>query len=423
MKNKEIFEKRYLTRVAAYVLTAAVAIGVMIFLGYHVVERFSPGLELVDAVPTTVTKTIDVDGYIMRDEEALYASTATDGSVVPAVSNGGRVAVGNKIVDVYSEASADIELRLSEIDEQIALLQKSRSENRSVQSATGIESQIYDTVSSIRGHAEKGDYADALSLRVSLLVDIKKKDILTGVITDYDAQISQLQSEKNQLKSTLGRCLETVYSGKSGYYFSDYDGYGNTFDPDRIDGMTYEQFVDMTGAEPYYSLRLCIGAMVNDYKWYIACPMTRGEANSFEAGRKYSVDFSYSNESLAMTVERVINDTESDGSIVVFSSEKMPLNFDYTRMQPVKISVQDYTGFKIPVSAVRVIDGYQGVYVKDEVTIEFRRVNVIYEDGGYMICTGNPNPDGDEEEAYAWIKQNDIVVVSGTELYSGKVVS
>ena len=61
--NNEIFEKRYLTRVAAYVFTAVVAIGVMIFLGYHVVERFSPGLELIDAVPTTVTRTLSVDGY------------------------------------------------------------------------------------------------------------------------------------------------------------------------------------------------------------------------------------------------------------------------------------------------------------------------------------------------------------------------
>ncbi|MBE6626682.1 MAG: hypothetical protein E7628_05840 [Ruminococcaceae bacterium] len=423
MKNNEIFEKRYLTRVAAYALTAVVAIGVMIFLGYHVVERFSPGLELIDAVPTTVTRTIEVDGYIMRDEEPLYANTATDGSVVPAVPNGGRIAVGSRIVDVYSESSADIELRLSEIDEQIALLTKSKAENRSVQSAVGIESEIYDTVTSIRKHAEKGNYADALSLRVALLVDIKKKDILTGVITDYDAQISQLQNEKSQLRSTLGRCLETVFAGESGYYFSEYDGYGNVFDPDKLDEMTYDEFTDMLGAEPFYSLRLSIGTLVHSYTWYVICPMSRSEANNFEVGKSYFVDFSYSDATLSMKVERVINDTTRENSIVVYSSEKMPLNFDYTRMQPVSISVKDYTGFKIPVSAVRVIDGYQGVYVKDEVTIEFRRINVIYEDGGYVICTGDPDTtDEGEEEKFSWIKQNDIVVVSGTELYSGKVV-
>lgn len=424
MKNNEIFEKRYLTRVAAYALTAVVAIGLMIFLGYHVVERFSPGLELIDAVPTTVTRTLTVDGYIMRDEEPLYANNATDGSVVPAISNGGRVAVGSKIVDVYSESSADIELRLAEIDEQIALLTKSKSENRSVQSTVGIESEIYDTVTSIRKHAENGNYTDALSMRVALLVDIKKKDILTGVITDYDAQISQLQREKNQLKSTLGRCLETVYAGKSGYYFSEYDGYGNVFDPEKLDEMTYDEFTDMLGTEPFYSLRLSIGTLVHGYTWYVACPMSRSESNNFEVGKYYGVNFSYSDATLSMKVERVINDASRENSIVIFSTEKMPLNFDYTRMQPVSVSVKDYTGFKIPVSAVRVVDGYEGVYVKNEVTIEFRRVNVIYEDGGYVICTGAPEgtTEGENDE-YSWIRQNDIVVVSGTELYSGKVVS
>ena len=152
--------------------------------------------------------------------------------------------------------------------------------------------------------------------------------------------------------------------------------------------------------------------------------MSRSEANNFEVGKSYLMDFSYNDTTLSMRVERVINDTSRDNSIVVYSSEKMPLNFDYTRMQPISVSVKDYTGFKIPVSAVRVIDGYEGVFVKDEVTIEFRRINVIFEDEGYVICTGAPEDTTEVEgNEYSWIRQNDIVVVSGTELYSGKVVS
>lgn len=419
-KTDEIFEKRYLTRVAAYVLTAAVAVGIMIFLGYHVVERFSPGLELVDALPSKVTRTLSVEGYIMRNEEPLYAGVATSGSVVSAVRNGGRVAVGSKIAEVYSEASADIELRLSEIDEQISLLQKSKSENHSVQSTAGVDSNIYDTIAQIRGYVERGDYADALSLRSTLLVDIKKKAILTGEITDYDSQISKLQIEKSQLRSSLGACLETVYSGTSGYYFNEYDGYGAIFSSDVMEDMTFDQFNNMILSDPYYGSKLCIGVMVHGYEWYIAVVTDREESDNFELNKKYPVHFIYSNKSLDMRVERIINDSKNERSIIVFSSEKMPDGFDYTRMQPIRISVQDYEGFKIPVTALRVVGGYEGVYIKDEVTIKFRRINVIYEDDGYVICTGDPT---DEDDTYGWIKQNDTVVVGGTELYSGKVVS
>ena len=421
MRNKEeIFEKRYLNRVAAYTLTAVMAIGIMIFLGYHVVERATPGLDLVDAVPTTVTEILEIDGYIIRDEEPLYANTSKEGSVVPAISNGGRVAVGNKLVDVYSNYSADSELRLAEVDEQIALLNKSKSENRSVQSTAGIEADIYETVSNIRRHSENGDYADALSLRATLLVDIKKKAIVTGEITNYDELISNLEAEKTRLRSTLGACLETVYSGKSGYYFSEFDGYGEIFAVDSIDDMTYDQFINMTLSEPYYGSRLSIGVLVHDYTWYISCVMDRYSAERFEVSRKYPVEFPYSNETIEMKVVRVINDTAGENSILLFSCDKMPVNFDYTRMQPVRIAVEEYSGFKFPIDAVRVVGGYEGVYIKDEVTIEFRRINVIYENDGYIICNGEPQ---DNDDMYSWIRQNDIVVVSGTDLYSGKVVS
>jgi len=259
-----------------------------------------------------------------------------------------------------------------------------------------------------------------LSLRAILLVDIKKKAIVTGEITDYDALISNLEAEKTRLRSNLGACMETVYSGKSGYYFSEFDGYGEIFTADSIDSMTYEQFVNMTLSDPYYGSRLSIGVMVHDYTWYISCIMARTSADRFEISKKYPMEFPYSNETLDMEVVRVINDVEGENSIVVFSCEKMPVNFDYTRMQPVRIAIEEYAGFKLPIEAVRVIGGYEGVYIKDEVTIEFRRINVIYENDGYVICNGVPQ---DEDDTYSWIRQNDIVVVSGTELYSGKVVS
>ena len=54
---------------------------------------------------------------------------------------------------------------------------------------------------------------------------------------------------------------------------------------------------------------------------------------------------------------------------------------------------------------------------------------MIYEGDGYVICTGNP-ADSDSTavpavqggQEYQWIRQNDVIVVEGTGIYSGKVV-
>lgn len=444
MKKKSAFDTSYLTRTGLYVLTAALAFGVLVYAAYHLIGRFSPGLELVDAVPSSVSKTVSAYAYIMRDETPVYATDVFGGSVAPAVRDGSHVALYGKIADVYANSSPDTETRLTELDEQIALLEKNQSENRSVQSASGLDADIYSELFTIRSHCEDGNYADALALRTELLVGIKKRAVLTGEITDYASQIAMLEGEKASLRSGLGANLGSVYSASAGYFFSDSDGYGEIFSSDRIDSMTFDDFMQMTETDPETGTGLCVGTIVSDYKWYIACLMDKTDASGLAEQYSCDVMFRYSGELLEMDVYRVIHETPGDRSVVVLECGKMPVNFDYTRMQPVDIVTATYTGYEIPSSAVRVVGGFQGVYVKNEVTIEFRRIHILYENDGKVICSGKPdslkyetNLDGtyklDEngnrieivdtnDEIYPWIAQNDIVVVSGTELYTGKTI-
>jgi len=444
MKKKSAFDTSYLTRTGLYVLTAVLAFGVLVYAAYHVIGRFSPGLELVDAVPTTVSKTVSAYAYIMRDETPVYATDIFGGSVAPAVRDGSHVALYGKIADVYANSAPDTETRLTELDEQIALLEKNQSENRSVQSASGLDADIYSDMFTIRSYCEDGNYADALALRTELLVGIKKRAVLTGEITDYASQIAMLEGEKASLRSGLGANLGSVYSPSAGYFFSDSDGYGAVFSSDKIDSMTFDDFLRMTETDPEPGTGLCVGTIVSDYKWYIACLMDKADASGLAGKYTCDVMFRYSGKLLEMEVYRVIPETPGDRAVVVLECGKMPVNFDYTRLQPVDIVTATYTGYEIPASAVRVFGEFQGVYVKNEVTIEFRRIHILYENDGKVICSGKPdsmkyekNPDGtyrlDEngqririvdtnDEIYPWIAQNDIVVVSGTELYTGKTI-
>jgi len=444
MKKKSAFDTPYLLRIGLYILTAALAFGVLVYAAYHLFGRFSPGLELIDAVPTTVSKTVSVHAYILRDEEPVYASDIPTGSVAPAVRDGSHVSLYGKIADVYSNFSPDTENRLNELDEQIALLEKNQSADRSVQSTAGLDADIYNQLFTIRSHCEDGSFADALSLRTKLLVGIKKRAVLTGEITDYDSHIAMLEGEKASLRSGLGASLGAVYSPAAGYYFSDADGYGSIFSSDKADSMTFDEFMRMTESEPETREGLCVGTLVTDYKWYIACVMDKTEAAHLAERRTCEVNFRYSGEVLEMTVYRIIPESPGERAVVLLRSGKMPVNFDYTRMQPVDIVTATYTGYEIPSSAVRVVGGYEGVYVKNQVTIQFRRIHVLCETDGKVICSGKPdsmkyetNPDGTfvldennrrievddpDDAAYPWIAQNDIVVVSGTELYTGKTI-
>ena len=110
---------------------------------------------------------------------------------------------------------------------------------------------------------------------------------------------------------------------------------------------------------------------------------------------------------------------------------QIPSGFDYTRMQPVQIHTAEYRGFEIPQSALRILDGWEGVYILDEVTVDFRRVHIVYEGDGYYIVTGedpaaadttDPDAETADECPYGWIRMNDVVIAEGRGLYVGKVV-
>ena len=83
------------------------------------------------------------------------------------------------------------------------------------------------------------------------------------------------------------------------------------------------------------------------------------------------------------------------------------------------MATAEYRGFSVPLSAVRMLDGYEGVYVLDEVTVVFRRIEIVYEGDGYYICVEGEE---DEDSPYGWLRMNDVIITEGTGLEVGKVI-
>lgn len=425
-KNTGIFDKNYLIKAFSTFLTALFALGVIFYISYHIADRFKTEMSLLNATYKTVVENIYADAYIFRDETTLSVAGLSEGSVAPAVHNGEKVSAYKKVADIYNYTSPDIEKRIAEIDEQILLLEQSRSEDLSVLSAAGLDGEIYRNVQEIRTNSVDGNFGDALSGRTELLVNIKKRDILTGNVRDFDEQIRILEQEKSALTAKLGERLASIYAPSAGYYYSESDGYEEIFTTQALEGLTYDGFYRLIETEPTNG-GLTAGKLAVDYRWYIACPMTKAEAAFFEEGESYSVTFPYNNQSLNMQLYSVIGETSGTGAVAVFECRSLPYDFDYMRRQPVQIRATDYTGFEIPTSAIRIVDGYEGVYVLDEVVVDFRRVNILYEYDGFFLCTGEvavPDDTGDDEDSeYPWIKLNDIIISEGKDLHIGKIMS
>ncbi len=426
-------DTEYLKKVGLYVLGAVLSIGLVLFFGYHIWRSVTKEVETQPVTKITSQRTLEADGYIFRSETPVYISSG--GSVVPTVSEGERINVGGSVADVYSQSAPDVVAHIAEIEDQIALLRASITggSGTSVKDSSSIDRDIYSALLGIRTSAGEGNAADAVALRSALLSAVNRRGLLTGSVSDFNADISALESEKASLTSSLGAKLQSVTAPVSGYYYSSTDGYEKVFDPELFDGMTYDSAVALLSSNPEAVSGGCVGKMVTSSVWYTVLTAGRKYVNIFTPGSTCKVNFKANEMSFEMNVEKVLEG--GDEAVFILSAREVPKNFDFSRTQKIELVEAEYTGLRVPVGAVRIVDGVTGVYILDGSTVRFRTISVLYRaDGICIVDPGTDKKDGDEEDTEETdendenddsgipLELHDNLITSGKGLYDGRVI-
>ena len=107
--------------------------------------------------------------------------------------------------------------------------------------------------------------------------------------------------------------------------------------------------------------------------------------------------------------------------MLVFRGDTLPTDFRLNRSQPVSMVHEEYTGLRIPASALRSQNGVTGVYIRHGSTVYYRAVEIILEEEDW--CLVEIQPEKDPPEGHTWLQQNDIVITKGRGLYDGRVLS
>ena len=87
-------------------------------------------------------------------------------------------------------------------------------------------------------------------------------------------------------------------------------------------------------------------------------------------------------------------DSGEENTLVIFECEKYIEGIFSIRQSSVEIVAKSYSGFRIPISAVRVKDGQQGVMVKYGVNEIFKPCKVIFTDNSNDTVIINAITDG-----------------------------
>ncbi len=417
--------KRFLRRFFAQFGTAILAIAIVAYVFLQLMLNVSTLLDYENAVYANIAESVELQAFLFRDEQ-LVASGAS-GTDCMLVEEGEKVRRGENIVVTYSNANdVAIQKRISEIDARIDVLERSSlSTGASTTNISLIDNQISELTLEVIRLADNNEFDKIIRIKEELLILMNRREALIQA-DSYAAELSSLTRERDSLLSSLSGARFVSSAPASGYFYSGVDGYEGIFTVDALKKLTAEKFETLSQSVPdENAIKDSCGKIIMGSTWYIAVSLDKRTAETFTDGKKYPVNFQYSNNlQLNMLLERRITRTDKDVTILIFSSKQMPEGFDYSRSQTVELPLKNHEGIRVSTSALRIHEGKTGVYVIVGTKVVFKEATVIYTYGSYSVCTIPKNPAYPNRKDITYssptqLSMHDAVVTDGRDIYDG----
>lgn len=381
----------------------------LIYVIYHIANTFKDETQLFLVSSVTEEHTLDVTGYIFRDETVVYA--AASGFCAYSRENGEKVSKDSVIASSYFVKNEELEKKLNDLNYKIEVLAQCDDGD----SLAALDARIEELRQEIALKSASGNASFAGSAEKELLVLLHERTLVEKNGGDFSAELTALRAERTLLLSALATAEKTVTAEESGYFYSYVDGYEGIFTAEAAKNMTIDSFRSLTSSNAL-EISGAIGKIATTYKWYFVCETTTEASEEIVADKYYDVAFTDNSydEKLNLFVENKIVDYSTGEVVLVFSCTTLPQNFDFSRFQRAKVTLSEIEGLRIPTSSVRMIDGEPSVYIMKEGVCRVRKVNILFEKDGYYIVSA----DGGSE----YISKYDRIIIGDSALYDGKVV-
>ncbi|MBQ9131562.1 MAG: hypothetical protein IJX62_03725 [Clostridia bacterium] len=412
MTRKE-FLQRYFPRFAASLAILAI----LVYTVYHVAGSSKGGLMTVPVRHIDDKQILGGTAYLFREENLL--TVENEGLILDLAESGTKVSKDVPLAQVYAtdldgQALAAAQLQLDALNRSITVLESSQlPPGSTLQQAAGYRQAATQASLSIRQAIAEGRWDTLAALEDEMLIALNRYAALTGEREDLQEALDALKQERTALLS--GLCTTVRNTRSSGYYYDRHsvDGYESVFTPWALTDLTPEAFDALIASSPTEPDGFAVGKTINGYDWYLALRVEADGLSMLEVGGIYAFTFPENgNLTMSLTCHRIVEG--ENGGLLIFHSNQIPPEFDFLRSQTVEITVGTCSGYYIPDTALHTVNGVEGVYIFQESTVRFRKIQILYRGEGYCIARA----DGEGEDA---LSLNDVLITSGKNLYDGKV--
>ncbi len=412
------------------ITVSAVIILLAVFLVVQLSSNVSVSVSTLRTQNITDTESLNLKGYIFRDESIYYAGGAVADF---SIDNGQRVGAGKQIANLYGVPSGadrdDLQSQLKSLSSKIRLLERGIEDSKTLSQSSEIFDDIENSYYAYLKAIKNGSYSLADKESESFLDALNSYMVATGRTEEAKSVVNSLKAEKESfISSNLSGTSQALSVEQSCYFYTECDGYENLFDYDSVLELTPSQLASLSSAQrENYSG--AIGKQVFSPTWYICFPASDAECDLFvgnasENVTEYEASF-LSNNGVILTLKyerAVYSDGNGNSGFVTFSCKQSPDGFEFLRAQNVRIDMSQTSGYRVPTEAV-FSDGQKNyVYVLNGNTVETRRITVIGKGNGYYIVnTYEADYEENGEGDVPYLSINELIIISGKDLYDGKL--
>ncbi|MBR4865518.1 MAG: hypothetical protein IKU11_02435 [Clostridia bacterium] len=357
----------------------------------------------------TAGQTVEGTALLVRDEVVLPDITQPYYSLTR--SDGEKVASGDHYVRVFSSSAESNSyfdrLSMQTVYDRLSAIQTTFHENYELSDVN----QDIQALLAIRPNpgqdfsvsaAVSSELGDILAMRHYALTDEAN---LEDILNYYTMRLSSSSESYGTLLTT----------SVGGYYSSTADGFEAILNMENASNISCKEVQKYISDPAVHTTAFasCPGRIVTDYRWKFLLPANAEDAKALKLDKRYQV--SIMGDRITATLTSV--SPEIEGMVVLeFTSSADIGKYSAYRTAEVTVVIEEYTGYRIPIDAMRMIDGKTGVFCLQGYAARYVEVDILWKTDRYYIVDADlTSEDG--------LFTNDYVIVNTKGIYDGKVVT
>ncbi len=414
------------------ILMLVLFLGVLAYFGVYIWSAFNATTVTTTLTSYTAEVEVEARGWFFRDEVVLGESSELTEVLC---AEGEKVGAGDVVARVYSSAEGlELQRQLDEAQATLDSLLYIQSRTGQASDTEELESDIVDAITGLRYAAAAGDLSDLSGGANELRTLIFRRSYAYSGSDTLSAQVEAAQAQVDSLEAQASGAYTAVTAPASGLYSATVDGYEGVLTTAALEDLT-PSGLEALAAGGGDASAAALGKLITGVGWYFSCNLPQADTAELSTGTQVTLRFADSSRSFSAQVTR-LSEAEDGLVNVTFFSLDYAAQVTSLREQEASIVTYSVTGLQVPKRAVRVnqdetLDtvGQLGVYRISGAQAQWVPVQVLWEGEDYYLIAqadkvdeeGNQQDLSLYEQATA-LRAGDTVIVSGDDIYNGKVV-